>query len=270
LRGSRNLAIEARPLIDYADTLFIKVKNLQVKDYHLIINASNFATDANLLAFLKDTFLGTETAISLTATTTINFTVTSNTASAANQRFMIVFRTASTLPVTLTTIKAYVQQSGINVEWNTANETDMKQFEVEKSANGRNFSSSTIVLAKNAVNNSYVWFDASPFKDNNYYRIKAIGNNGEIKYSSIVLVKISAQNAPLIVFPNPIKNGMLYVDFGEPVHEPKAYTISTADGKIVQQGFIMARKQTFLLHHLAAGVYSLKAGNKKPILIVKE
>jgi hypothetical protein len=270
LRGSRNLAIEARPLIDYADTLFIKVKNLQVKDYHLIINASNFATDANLHAFLKDAFLGTETAISLTATTTINFTVTSNTASAANQRFMIVFRTASTLPVTLTTVKAYVQQSGINVEWNTANETDMKQFEVEKSANGRNFSSSTIVLAKNAVNNSYVWFDASPFKDNNYYRIKAIGNNGEIKYSSIVLVKISAQNAPLIVFPNPIKNGMLYVDFGEPVHEPKAYTISTADGKIVQQGFIMARKQTFLLHHLAAGVYSLKAGNKKPILIVKE
>ena len=48
------------------------------------------------------------------------------------------------LPVTFTMVKAYQQNKKINVEWSVENEMNIKQYEVEKSTNGTEFTTLAI------------------------------------------------------------------------------------------------------------------------------
>ncbi len=218
LRDARLLSIEGRPLIDSNDTLFINMSNIKPnRTYQFKLDPSNFDAPG-LAAFLEDSYLNTTTSVSLLNTTTISFLVNANPTSFAN-RFRIVFRTATTLPVNFTTIKAYQQNAGITVDWNVAAEINTHHYEVEKSTDGRTFTKGGTVLAK--ANNqsavSYSWFDATPIIGNNFYRIRAIENSGIQKYSSVVNVKIGKESN-IVIYPNPVSDHMISIQLS---NQPK-------------------------------------------------
>ena len=80
--------------------------------------------------------------------------------------------------------------SGNKIEWTNATEKDVLHYEVERSSDGRNF---TTVLTTNAKNNFGEKTDYSlvdPIINNGtiYYRIKAVEFQGMSTYSSIVKV----------------------------------------------------------------------------------
>ncbi len=108
------------------------------------------------------------------------------------------------LPVSFTSIKVAEKNSGVQVEWNVAMETNTKEYLVEKSFNGSTFS---IAGKLSSLNNnrpvSYKWLDVQPRKGINYYRIKAIDNSNEIKYSEIVWVNIGKAES-ISIYPNPV------------------------------------------------------------------
>jgi hypothetical protein len=214
IRSGKKLSIEKRPLIDAADTIFLSLERTTAHNYQFDINPSDF--NAPLLsAYLLDTYTGASTPVSLTAPTTVNFIVNSAAGSYAADRFMIVFRGAATLPVNYTSVKAYQQNAGIQVDWNIATESNLKAYEVERSTDGRGFTKAGSVTARynNNAAATYNWFDAAPLAGNNFYRIKAVENGGAVKYSSVVKVFVGRGKSLIVVTPNPVVNGVMNLQF---------------------------------------------------------
>lgn len=111
-------------------------------------------------------------------------------------------------PLPTTFVKVAAQQSGavIEVSFSTTNEINMLSYEVEESKDGSNFTKGTNLEAKHGVTNNYTWVDIAVNNGSNYYRIKAIEKNGEVKYSQVVKINIDKQGSGFTVYPNPVKN----------------------------------------------------------------
>ncbi|MBL0357663.1 MAG: T9SS type A sorting domain-containing protein [Chitinophagaceae bacterium] len=145
-------------------------------------------------------------------TTKISFAVTDDAASAAGNRFMIVIEPTGIVPVTFTNIRAYEFNHDIMVEWAVQNELDMAGYEVEKSLDGILFNTVNHTPADGG-HIGYNWLDEHAVAGDNFYRIKSKDNNGRIKYSSIVKVRISGGKPAISIYPNPVTDGMVHIGF---------------------------------------------------------
>ena len=188
LRNGVTLAIEARMPIVLKDSIFYKMWNVKQQQYRLQFVPKNM-TIPGLSAILQDNFLVTSTPVSVVDTTFYDFFVTSNTASSATDRFRIIFKVSSVMPVTFTNIKAKETEGKIKVEWNVANEKNIENYIVEHSVDGFHFENIGTVKAMNFTN-SYAYLHKLPQPGNNFYRVKAIELNGNFIYSSIVKVNL--------------------------------------------------------------------------------
>ncbi len=211
VRNGKRLTLEARELITDKDTLFFQVSRLTPRNYALQFKGVKM--QAGLTAVLQDTYLSKESNISTMddAVTTYNFTVSSDAASAAAQRFRVVFKADPSLPLALTSAKAYSLNNGVQVDWKTVNERGLRSYEVEKSIDGHSFGKATTVAATGA--GSYGWYDAAPVKGNNYYRIRGIGTNGDATYSQVLMVNLNSGKSAFSIYPNPVKGGIVGVQF---------------------------------------------------------
>jgi hypothetical protein len=261
-RRNNALTIESRPLINVSDTIPFTIARLKIQNYEWQFNSSNF-NHPNLQASLVDKFLNTRTPVSLNGSTVVAFTVTSDGASTAADRFMIVFGPNNALPVNLSTVKAYQKAKDIQVEWTAQTEVNMEKYEVEKSTNGQQFSKATSVVARGNNNNpaAYDWMDVNANNGNNYYRIKAISKTGEVHYSKVIRVNIGNVGNRIGIYPNPINDYVVSLSLNLPKGK---YTI-TLTNKLGQQIFNKeiehlggAATQTVQFeNNLAQGVYQL-------------
>ncbi len=92
----------------------------------------------------------------------------------------------------------------VPLQWRVINEPAVSRYEVERSADGNNFSMVAAMPADapTTPEKMYGQTDALPAAGNNYYRIKQINKDGSATYSNTVVVKISdASEAALS--PNP-------------------------------------------------------------------
>ena len=225
LREAENLIIEKRPVMGATDTLYLKTTNLGIKNYRFDINAIQL-DHPDLVGKLVDNFLNTETPINLAGPTVINFSVTADAASYAENRFKVVFYTLFPLPVSFTNIKASQQNKDIAVEWMVANQLNMQKYDVEKSTDGRNFTKVATKMATgiNGTSATYNWLDVQAVSGNNYYRVRGIGIAGDSKYSRIVKVTMGMANAGIVVFPNPVVNrhmALLFTDMAKGIYQIK-------------------------------------------------
>jgi hypothetical protein len=279
VRSGSNLVFEHRPLVVTAnDTLFLKIWNTTSSNYTFSISTENMITMGSMSAILKDKYLLTETPLNLSGTTDYNFTVNSNPVSTGN-RFIIVFRKNATLPVSFTGIKAYQQTGGVNVEWNVVNEQGIDSYEIEKSTDGRSFSKAgtTKSTGNNSNVASYAWLDVSPSIGTNYYRVKSKGINGEVKYTSIVSVKLGKAESSISVYPNPVKGSLINVQFTNMAKGEYSINLVNAIGQLVFSKLLYhaggsSGTQLTLPAHVAKGVYQLKmagdgASNVQSIVI---
>ncbi len=211
-RSNKLLAIESRPYIISSDTLFLNVAYLNVgSNYQLKINSINF--DASVSGCkLVDNFLNTVTPLSLSATSTVNFNVTSVTGSNAANRFYILFDATGNLPTSNSlTVKAYKQNNGIKIDWEAIAENSIKNYSVEKSTDGIAFNKLLDTAAKNGnVNNEYSYTDNHPVLGFNYYRIKSTEVNNNQYFSPIVKIEMIDKNVKSVkVYPNPVAGKVL-------------------------------------------------------------
>ncbi len=171
--------------------------------------------------------------------------------------------TAAPLPVTITSIRAYQKIAGIEIEWNVLNEINVNSYEVEKSSNAINFSKNGKVAAINS--NSYSWLDVTPTDGNNYYRVKAIDNSGDIKYSQVVNVRIGNAKNIFTVVNNPILNNNILLQMENT--DKGSYTINLYN----ELGQLINRKEinhnggsatySIGINHVAKGAYQLSISN---------
>ena len=205
LRDGKALAVERRPEIIANDTLFFKLTKTTQRNYQFQFVPTNMA--GVLTAFLEDSYTNAKTIVSLNATSTFNFTINGDAASAAADRFRIVFTAsaAGPLPVTYKTIKAYQQGKDIAVDWTVENEINISKYEVEKSTDGTNFIKVNTTTAKGTSGSiDYTFVDTKAVQGNNFYRIKNYNQGGSFEYSRVVVVKLGKSDAGISIYPNPV------------------------------------------------------------------
>ena len=106
------------------------------------------------------------------------------------------------LPVRWLGISARWNDGKAEVQWKVAAEVNVKEYEVERSADGRNFASIGRVQANGmAGEQAYTFTDAQPGAEN-YYRVRQIDKDGAFAYSSVAALHRSAI-AGLGLYPNP-------------------------------------------------------------------
>ncbi len=137
--GATSLVVERRHTVTSQDTITLSTTGMKVQKYRFKVNMQNMAA-SGLTGFLKDNYLGTNTPLNMEGVTTVNFAVTSASASAAATRFKIVFNKIGVLPVTFTTVSAVRNtDETIYVNWKVENELNILKYTVERSADGSRF-----------------------------------------------------------------------------------------------------------------------------------
>ena len=121
------------------------------------------------------------------------------------------------LPVTLRSVRAWQQQNDIKVEWTVANQLNVSRYVVEKSTDGRNFSSAATVAAtgNSRAEITYGWLDARAVQGSNYYRIKTVDADGAFSYSTVVKVLIGKSAPAVSAYPNPVVGGQMNLNFSD-------------------------------------------------------
>jgi hypothetical protein len=175
--------------------------------------------------------------------------------------------TDNTLPVNFGVVRAAQQGAGIKVEWSNLTETDVQQYHVERSGDGRNFNQIATIAARlnDGSKADYSFTDAAPLSGINYYRIQSVELSRETKYSLIVKVDTRSGDgkADIQVYPNPLTGNLLSLQTQRLGKGQYTIRITNAAGQQVlnrtlQHNGGSATESIPLPANLKAGMYSLQ------------
>ena len=201
LRNNVNLSIERRHTITANDTLFFNIWGLQRRSYLMKFIGLNLEQEG-LQAYLEDSYLHTSAPVNLNDTTDITINLNSDAASAASNRFRLVFKINETPVVHLTAI----QGQQIQLNWSGRNVDSVKKYWIQRSSNGTDFTDVGTLTTSSFLSQNFQWADPFPTEAFNYYRIKSVQSNGTFAFSNIIVTKMPEANGmTILLFPNPAK-----------------------------------------------------------------
>jgi len=198
-----------------------------------------------------------------TGTTTTTGSITSNTMNTFG--LMVLGSGSFVIPLDFLDVTAKRRNNVSVVEWRTANEVDVKAYEVQKGLTPTLFTTIGSINARN-LQTEQTYFLNDPAHTNGiaYYRIKSIDNNGATKYSKIVSLNLNGKTTQPVLLTNPAKSKLVlsvpenYSSF--------QYQLTNAGGQVIMKA--EAQRQgsllTIALPAIPAGVYHLNliyAGN---------
>lgn len=128
----------------------------------------------------------------------------------------IYTRADPNLPVTLVSFDAATEGSVVMLKWATTEETNSDYFEVQHSANGKNWDKIGVVKShgESTTLRNYDFKHQSPTNGENLYRLKMVDNDLTFAYSSIRNVRLEGVESGVYVYPNPVVD-KLYVKDGK-------------------------------------------------------
>jgi len=265
-RAGQNLSVEARAVLNVnSDTIFYNMTNLRQQAYQLKFAPKNMPIATT--AFLMDRFLATSTPLSISDSTTVDFTVTSAAASYAANRFYVVFKTLGVLPVTITSIEAERKaDKSIQVKWKVENEINIATYTVERSSDGRSFTGISTIAAANL--SAYVQMDTKPLITDNYYRIKIVANSGKITYSSTVKVASKVTTGSISVYPNPVEDKIAQLVFTAQQQGTYNVQFSNVAGQVIATAKVKVTGSNVVVPvqlpaNTAAGIYQMRVVDEK-------
>lgn len=260
-RNGSILAMERKQLHPDADTIFYFVNRLQRKAYQLELSMRQPDLPAHTTAFLEDLYLQKQTPVSLYDTARYNFDVTTDAASAANNRFRLVFRRSTWF----TGINAEVVNRDILVEWTVQDEFNIGQYEIERSSDGIHYTKAGEVTAGagSKTELAYHWLDVQPQPGTYFYRIRSVSKTGAVTISEPVKVRIVKSSPQLYVFPNPVTNNQVQLQLNSASAGVYQVKLMGAGGQALLQSNIShaGGTNTHIIRpaqNLAAGVYRLQ------------
>jgi Secretion system C-terminal sorting domain len=139
------------------------------------------------------------------------------------------------------------------LNWQTANETNVKNFDIEKSIDGANFSKIKEVKANNTPS-VYQAFD-DQFFASTYYRLKTNDLDGKTDYFKTVFVAYG-KGQKLQVFPNPVKEKLTILGASK-----DEFKITDLFGRVIQRGILSDNQTEIDVSKLPSGLYLLQTKN---------
>lgn len=173
----------------------------------------------------------------------------------------LVWQCTGLIPVTLIDFNATKSNQSVLLVWHATQETNFKKYIIERSTDGRNFSSIGELTGRNLA--------AYDFMDNKlpaaawvYYRLRMVDTDGKFTFSKVVSVRLNNRLSNAYVYPNPA-NSTVNIKLEKTIAQPATAVISDAMGKRVMVKNIAAGENiiTIDVRNFAAGRYFVSIHN---------
>ncbi len=213
LRTSTTLVVERRKAIPSSDTTYIRMWNLQQRNYAMQVIARNL-NHPGLMGFVKDNYKNTLVPFGLNDTSYINFTVNADPVSGAQNRFVVIFTNTPQAPVPLifTSIKLSRKDAMVSVEFGVENELSVSDYALQYSKDGNDFKDIKHIRPLNSGGSMQYKEEAGNCADGeNYYRIKALTAEGKTYFSASAKIAGPGAGLGITVYPNPVVNKQVQV-----------------------------------------------------------
>ena len=172
---------------------------------------------------------------------------------------------SSLLPVHLLSFSGALVNGMAQLVWATENETGTKQFTIERSTDGRNF---TPIAGMPGIittgTQAYGFVDSAIAElglKTVYYRLKTTAVDGASGYSHVVQINLNKMGSAVSVYPNPVINDAT-IEINSMAAEQTSWQLTDITGKtILQRSFALNKGSNAITLHLSAvpaGSYYLK------------
>ena len=161
------------------------------------------------------------------------------------------------IPVQLVDFNAEKVGKISHLTWSTSSEINSKEFQVQKSTDGVNWSLMSTVAAKgnSSVTNNYATDDVAPVVGKNYYRLNMVDLDGSAMLSSVRWVTFGAEDmTALKMYPNPVHN-YLGIKGTEAAKQVVVYDVT---GKVVLRENVTGSTKDVYMGKLSSGVYQVQ------------
>jgi len=174
------------------------------------------------------------------------------------------------VPIKLSEFTGKLSNGQSVLTWKTAQEQDTKDFDIQYSTDGRQFSAVAKVNAagNSATIKSYSFTHPHPAAGNNYYRLKMNDQDGKFTYSHVLNLKMGEGAGKLSVYPNPVMEDHFYVNTSADVALPLSYKLINSEGKTVQKGTISTHNQKISLQSTDKGNYFIQLSNGQTVKVI--
>lgn len=164
------------------------------------------------------------------------------------------------------------------LQWATANEFNNQGFEVQRSSDGKEYT--TIAFVKGAGTASqlheYSFTDAGAPQHVSYYRLQQLDNNKESRFSRVITVNNANSRLSLEYYPNPVKNSLM-IQLQSAERGLVRVRLRGLDGKVLREQQLMKNQEAVSckldVQEFNTGVYFMEiemAGVKEVRMILKK
>lgn len=180
---------------------------------------------------------------------------------------------AGPLPLHFLNFTASLRGKEVFLNWKVSSEKNIKSYVVEKAVvSTANFTGiGWEVALNNGLNETqYQRLDTNPKAGANYYRIKALGKDGSVEYSTIASVKIGKSNSGFTIYPNPANaQSGISIQINGAVTDVYQLKLINSKGQIVYKKSVRTTGNSYSerlsLPVLTAGIYFAELTNSDGI-----
>jgi hypothetical protein len=174
-----------------------------------------------------------------------------------------MFTTEGPLPIKLENFSAAKENNYVKLSWETAQEVNSKEFIIERSADGKDFTAIDRVNAgqNSATRKKYAAIDKKPLNGNNFYRLKTVDLDGHFETSKVLKIYFG-QSLSVSLSPNPAKD-MVNATFNN-ISQSATLQLLNSHGQVIKQQFVPNTSNqtvTFHLDGLVKGLYVFKVSS---------
>jgi Secretion system C-terminal sorting domain len=162
----------------------------------------------------------------------------------------VILQCLTVLSTELISFKVTQLDKSALLTWQTASESNAKNFDIEKSLEGTSFSKIKEVKANNTPS-TYQSFDDN-FTESAYYRLKINDLDGKSDYSKIVFVD-KGKGQKLQVFPNPVKDKLTILGASK-----DEFKIIDLLGRVILRGILSDNQMDIDVSKMASGLYLIQ------------
>lgn len=184
------------------------------------------------------------------------------------------------LPLQLTEFNGHIVKADARLSWKTESEENTRSFIIERSIDGRYYTTAGAVVAANKTGiNQYTFTDKGVDQlgvSTIYYRLKQVDMDGKSTYSRILTLPIEVSASRVVCYPNPVRSETNITITLQKAEQVQARIINNM-GQIVQtQQWQLLPGSTSLpvnMGQLPKGLYFLDISStsiKKQIGLVKQ
>lgn len=178
------------------------------------------------------------------------------------------------LPLQWQAFQAHNQEEMVRLGWQTTQEVNTHHFAIERSVDGKQFTTLGTVPAKgHFIYNSYTYMDKNPPNGLSFYRLRQVDKDGAYSYSPVRTVNREVQQR-FGLYPNPLGKGdKLHLHSRMAMGgSPLVASVTTSTGVLIAstRGSMESIQQSLngVLQRQAAGLYfiTLESGGHREVL----